>query len=131
LKKLQQELRRREDADRAKSRRVIPPSQLNHKHACSSANQENPKPHSPATPPKSSKPEPKPPVDDDDSEEEAPRPQQQQQQRPPVVAEVPDEATELKKAGNEALEEGDYELAAQLYTEALQDGTSHFPATQP
>jgi len=129
LKKLQEELRRREDADRAKARRVIPPSQLAHNQARSSDNPENPKPQSPATPPKSSKPKPKLPVDDDASEQQAPQPQQRP--RPPVVTEVPDEATELKKAGNEALEEGDYELAAQLYTEALQDGASPFPATQP
>jgi hypothetical protein len=131
LKQLQDELKRREDADRAKCRGVVPPSQSANpaRQSSSTTSSTNPKPRSPATPQPSPPKSPKPPVSpkrtpriepvDDDEEEAAVQPSSS---RPPVVAEVLDEATELKKAGNEALEEGDYELAAQLYTEALQDG---------
>lgn len=136
LKAAQEELRRREAEDRARARGVkLPPSKAppappppRYEEPPATPPPRRPKPAPPPRVPFDDKRRPKNTVhiesldSDEDSEDEAPGPAP----RPPPGAAPPEPndpaVLKLKEDANQALTEGEYEEAVQLYTQAFEVG---------
>mmetsp|Transcript_19063 Transcript_19063/g.36419 ORF Transcript_19063/g.36419 Transcript_19063/m.36419 type:complete len:640 (+) Transcript_19063:53-1972(+) len=114
LKAMQDELRRREDEERAKCRGVAVPTSKATASSSTSPPISSSTPITPSIPPQRQPQAGSEPPSDSEEEEQKPPPKSKPEPEPEL-----DEIGQLKQAGNEALAAGDYELAAQLYTEAL------------